>query len=180
MSNAEDFPSDKEWPVVPPDEHWLKRWHWLKDEEGRDKIMGFADPEHWRPRDYIISMLAGPMAGIPVLRDLVDLMSGRSGSGPLSRVVNAGKAAQSVYKELGKDEDGTGADKPEVEKTEFYVKKIAQIAKGADAATAVGAHLTQQAFSIIDNLFDDEVEKERHEARAERRERKEEKEAEGD
>jgi hypothetical protein len=31
---AEQFPPDRQWPVVPPDEHWLKRWHWLKDEEG--------------------------------------------------------------------------------------------------------------------------------------------------
>lgn len=26
------FPNTQPWPVKPPDEHWLKRWHWLRDE----------------------------------------------------------------------------------------------------------------------------------------------------
>ena len=28
------FPNTHPWPVKPPDEHWLKRWHWLYDQDG--------------------------------------------------------------------------------------------------------------------------------------------------
>lgn len=31
---SEQFPNYQPWPVKPPDEHWLKRWHWLRDEDG--------------------------------------------------------------------------------------------------------------------------------------------------
>lgn len=27
------FPNTQPWPVKPPDEHWLKRWHWLQDQD---------------------------------------------------------------------------------------------------------------------------------------------------
>jgi hypothetical protein len=27
------FPNCQPWPVKPPDEHWLKRWHWLRTNE---------------------------------------------------------------------------------------------------------------------------------------------------
>jgi hypothetical protein len=61
-----------------------------------------------------------------------------------------------------------GPKETEVEKSEFYVKKLAQIAKGADASTAVGAHLGQQVFSIIDNLFTDDLEERKQEAKTAR------------
>ena len=32
---SELFPNTTAWPVKPPDENWLKRWHWLRDEDGR-------------------------------------------------------------------------------------------------------------------------------------------------
>lgn len=41
------FPTDKTWPVVPPDEHWLKRWHWLRCEDGRAYLAHWYHKSGW-------------------------------------------------------------------------------------------------------------------------------------
>lgn len=41
------FPNTQSWPVVPPDEHWLKRWHWLRDEDGFVRIAAWVYKFGW-------------------------------------------------------------------------------------------------------------------------------------
>ena len=30
----DQLPNAQPWPVTPPDEFWLHRWHWLRDDDG--------------------------------------------------------------------------------------------------------------------------------------------------
>jgi hypothetical protein len=123
---------------------------WGKDEKGDDKFFGFIDPEHWNARDYMISMMAGPLSGIPFLKDAVDALQGHSGSGPLSRVTNAVSAAKAI---------ATGPKDTDPEGTEFYLKKIAKVLEAGDPFTAVATHAAEQVGEMADNLYDSPDEK---------------------
>lgn len=44
---SEEFAADKSWPVVPPDEYWLYRWHWLSDEDGMPYLLDWYYRGGW-------------------------------------------------------------------------------------------------------------------------------------
>lgn len=41
------FPNNQPWPVKPPDEHWLKRWHWLRTDEGDFHLAAWTHQYGW-------------------------------------------------------------------------------------------------------------------------------------
>ena len=47
MNVSERFPPGIIYPVMPPDEHWLKRWHWLQDEDGDFYLADWSHQFGW-------------------------------------------------------------------------------------------------------------------------------------
>ena len=101
------------------------------------------DDENWKGWDFVRSMALGPMAGIPIIRDLTDGFSGDSGP-----TAQTAKAMQSAVKIV------TGPEDSEDETVEWYAQRTAEILKGADSFTAVVAGIGEQAFRIGDNIMD--------------------------
>lgn len=44
---SQKFPNPQNWPVVPPDEYWLERWHWLKTEDGDMHLASWTHQFGW-------------------------------------------------------------------------------------------------------------------------------------
>ncbi|MDB6133747.1 MAG: hypothetical protein JWM59_1990 [Verrucomicrobiales bacterium] len=119
------------------DDAWDEKRGWL----------GFLDPDHWNPMDFLMAAATGPLSGIPLLRDLVDGFKGDSG--PLSRFANAYEAGKDIIE---------GIPDGEREKVEWYGKKIAGVLQGLDSFTAVAAGIVDDAMRTADNLHDDQEE----------------------
>ena len=101
------------------------------------------DEKNWAAWDFIRSAALGPMAGIPIIRDLTDGFSGDSG--PTAQTAKAMQSAVRIVK---------GPEDSEDETVEWYAQRTAEILKGADSFTAVAAGIGEQAFRISDNLMD--------------------------
>jgi hypothetical protein len=101
------------------------------------------DEKNWGAWDFIRSAALGPMAGIPIIRDLTDGFSGDSG--PTAQTAKAMQSAVKIVK---------GPEDSEDEAVEWYAQRTAEILKGADSFTAVVAGIGEQAFRISDNVFD--------------------------
>jgi hypothetical protein len=102
------------------------------------------DPTNWEPLDFLKAAAAGPLFGIPLVRDLVDGYNGESG--PLTRFYNAAMAGASLFE---------GPPANEAERVEWYGKKITGVLQGLDSFTAVTAGIAKDAFQTFDNLHDD-------------------------
>lgn len=105
------------------------------------------DEKNWSAWDFVRSMGLGPMAGIPIIRDLTDGFSGDSG--PTAQTAKAMQSAVKIVK---------GPEDSEDEAIEWYAQRTAEILKGADSFTAVVAGIGEQAFRISDNIFDTQEE----------------------
>jgi hypothetical protein len=101
------------------------------------------DEKNWSAWDFIRSAALGPMAGIPIVRDLTDGFSGDSG--PTAQTAKAMQSAVRIVK---------GPEDSEDEAVEWYAQRTAEILKGADSFTAVAAGIGEQVFRIGDNLMD--------------------------
>jgi hypothetical protein len=101
------------------------------------------DEKNWSAWDFVRSAALGPMAGIPIIRDLTDGFSGDSG--PTAQTAKAMQSAVRIVK---------GPEDSEDEAVEWYAQRTAEILKGADSFTAVVAGIGEQAFRISDNLMD--------------------------
>jgi hypothetical protein len=121
----------------------------------------FFDAENWAPLDFLKAIVAGPLAGLPLINEVV---SGFDNAGPLGRYVSGGKSILQLFK---------GPDENDAEKAEWYVKRIARVMQGMDAFTGVAGSVVDQAFSVADNLLpDSESESDKKERAKARREQK--------
>lgn len=116
---------------------------WRDDDD--DEIF---DEKNWEAWDMVRSVLLGPAAGLPLIREIVDDFSGDSG--PLAATGKAAADAVAIVKGPADSED---------EKVEWYGKRIAGVLKGLSAFPAVLAGIGDQVFRVSDNLIetDDEI-----------------------
>lgn len=120
------------------------------------------DSENWAPLDFLKAIVAGPLAGLPLINEAV---SGFDNAGPLGRFLSAFRSGKQLFE---------GPKENEAEKTEFYLKRIARIMQGADAFTGVAGSVLDQGVSLADNLLPDtESESAKKDRAARRREVKE-------
>jgi hypothetical protein len=110
----------------------------------------WLDEKNWEAWDFARSILLGPAAGLPLIREIVDDFSGDTG--PLAAT---GKAAADAVAIIKGPPDG------EAEAVEWYGKKFTGVMKGLSAFPAVVAGITDQAFRVGDNVIetDDETRK---------------------
>jgi hypothetical protein len=116
---------------------------WRDDDD--DEIF---DEKNWEGWDMARSVLLGPAAGLPLIREIVDDFSGDSG--PLAATGKAAADVAAIVK---------GPTDSEPEKVEWYGKRIAGVLKGLSAFPAVLAGIGDQLFRVSDNLIetDDEI-----------------------
>lgn len=116
---------------------------WRDDDD--DEIF---DEKNWEGWDMARSVLLGPAAGLPLIREIVDDFNGDSG--PLAATGKAAADAVAIVKGPADSED---------EKVEWYGKRIAGVLKGLSAFPAVLAGIGDQLFRVSDNLIetDDEI-----------------------
>lgn len=116
---------------------------WRDDDD--DEIF---DEKNWEAWDMARSVLLGPAAGLPLIREIVDDFSGDNG--PLAATGKAAADAVAIVK---------GPTDSEDEKVEWYGKRIAGVLKGLSAFPAVLAGIGDQVFRVSDNLIetDDEI-----------------------
>ena len=116
---------------------------WRDDDD--DEIF---DEKNWEGWDMARSVLLGPAAGLPLIREIVDDFSGDSG--PLAAFGKALADSAAIVK---------GPTDSEPEMVEWYGKRIAGVLKGLSAFPAVLAGIGDQLFRVSDNLIetDDEI-----------------------
>jgi len=118
---------------------------WRDDDDDQ-----WLDEKNWEAWDFARSILLGPAAGLPLIREIVDDFSGDTG--PLAAT---GKAAADAVAIIKGPPDG------EAEAVEWYGKRFTGVMKGLSAFPAVVAGITDQAFRVADNIIetDDETQK---------------------
>lgn len=100
------------------------------------------DPQNWDPLDFLKAIVAGPLAGLPLIGSAV---SGFTDSGVLGRFQMAGSSVMDVFE---------GAPKTEDETAEWYFKRISKVMQGLDAFTGVVGSIAGQTFGMLDNAWD--------------------------
>jgi hypothetical protein len=116
-------------------------WRDMRDDDDDE----WFDDKNWNLMDYTRASLLGPLAGIPLIRDLVSTYNdpGILGSIP--------KGKDAVIEAI-KGPDGKQANEP----LEFYVEKVAQALQASLLpAPAVAGKTAKQIFDVADNLFND-------------------------
>lgn len=119
------------------------------------------DAENWNAMDYVKAIAAGPLAGIPLVSDA---LSGFPDNGIFGRQLYAWASVKQLF---------AGPKESEVETVEWYMDRVFRIMQGVDAFTGVVGSVGDQAFSIADNLFSNDDEKQKQDRARRRRERKE-------
>jgi hypothetical protein len=122
-------------------------WRDARDDDDKD----WFDAEHWKPKDFLFAIVAGPLAGIPLVGDA---LSGFGNDGVFSRI---GKAGHSLW-QLGEQVFGAEKKRPDPESIENTVKKVTKVMQGLDAFTGVAGSVIEQAFTLGDNFLPDSEE----------------------
>jgi hypothetical protein len=119
-------------------------WRDARDDDDNE----WFDAEHWKPKDFLFAIVAGPLAGIPLVGDA---LSGFGNDGVFSRI---GKAGHSLW-QLGEQVFGEEKKRPDPEAVENTVKKVTKVMQGLDAFTGVAGSVIEQAFTLGDNFLPD-------------------------
>ncbi len=123
------------------------------------------DDENWNPLDLLKAVVAGPLAGLPLIGSAV---SGFANSGVEGRFVTAGRSLRDIFK---------GPDDKEPDPAEWYFKRAVKVMQGMDAFTGVVGSVAGQVYGMIDNAYDTDNEKAAMAKRKLAREKREAKEA---
>lgn len=118
----------------------------------------WLEMDHWNPLDFLKAAVAGPLAGIPLVRDLV---SGFKSDGVLGRFNTGRESLVDIF------EGPEGAAKNEP--VEFYAGKLSKVLQSLDAFTGVAGKVGEQAFDFTDNLIDTDSEEKVKKAQAQRK-----------
>ena len=105
------------------------------------------DDENWNPLDLLKAVVAGPLAGLPLIGSAV---SGFANSGVEGRFVTAVGSLWDIFKGPGEKED---------EPVEWYFKRAVKVMQGMDAFTGVVGSVAGQVYGMIDNAYDTDNEK---------------------
>lgn len=116
------------------------------------------DSHNWDPMDFLKAAVAGPLAGIPLLRDVA---SGFTSGGPFSRFVTGGKSLGALVKDPGK------------EPLEYYTGHVTKIMQATSAELGVLGSVVDQAFDLGDNVMNDPAELAKQRKSREAREKRE-------
>lgn len=100
------------------------------------------DEKYWNPLDFLKAMATGPLAGIPLIRDVFDGFSGDSG--PLKRIADSGLSLKRLF-----------LDEPRGDEQDWYVNQIIKTLQGTTPSVAVGASVFDQIYDFIRNWTDD-------------------------
>lgn len=108
------------------------------------------DEDIWDPMGFLTSVIAGPLGGMPLVRDVVDGFRGESG--PLKRFVDSATAGKRLaYDMLELDED------QDIEKDmDWYESQVTKMLQGLGPFPAVGASVFDQIYDVITNLGDED------------------------
>ncbi len=116
------------------------------------------DSGNWQPADFLKAAVAGPLAGIPLLRDVA---SGFTSGGPFSRFVTGGKSLGALVKDPGK------------EPLEYYTGHVTKIMQATSAELGVLGSVVDQTFDLTDNAVSDPAERAKQRKSREAREKRE-------
>jgi hypothetical protein len=153
-------------------------WRDMRDDDD-DELF---DPEHWKPRDFIIAAVLGPWTalpifGAPVIEALATAFKGVTFDNSLASDANkAISAAKNAYRAVTEEKrDGTLKAKEPLEKVISSAEALAQSASVLLGHGEYGAasRVSGYFFDLMDNLIDDPEEEQAQRERAARRERRE-------
>jgi hypothetical protein len=102
----------------------------------------WLDEKYWNPRDFLITMITGPFAGIPLVRDLFSGFT--SSNSPLSAYATGGKALVDLF-----------AEEPTGDEIEWYEGKIHKVLQGIGAGPGVAGNIYKQAAGAARNIGGD-------------------------
>jgi hypothetical protein len=99
------------------------------------------DDKYWNPKDFAKAAAAGPLSGLPLIRDVFDGYNGESG--PLKRFFDMGKSGYDLLFE-----------EPKGDEMDWYEQKVMKTLQGTTPSVAVSASIFDQIYDLLRNAID--------------------------